>query len=41
MPKPRSKHSSVIYKNGMYVFGGKDQENNKLNDLWRLDLETF
>ena len=24
----------------MYVFGGKDNEDNKLNDLWRLDLAT-
>lgn len=23
----------------MYVFGGKDVENNKMNDLWRLDLD--
>jgi N-acetylneuraminic acid mutarotase len=25
----------------MYVFGGKDADNNKLNDLWRLDLQTY
>ena len=25
----------------MYIFGGKDEENNKLNDLWSLDLITF
>lgn len=25
----------------MYVFGGKDSENNKMNDLWRLDLDTY
>jgi N-acetylneuraminic acid mutarotase len=24
----------------MYVFGGKDDDNNKLNDLWKLDLPT-
>ena len=22
----------------MYIFGGKDEENRKLNDLWKLDL---
>jgi len=22
----------------MYIFGGKDQQNLKLNDLWRLSL---
>jgi Galactose oxidase, central domain len=25
----------------MYVFGGKDNDNNKLNDLWKLDLITY
>jgi hypothetical protein len=25
----------------MYIFGGKDSENNKLNDLWKLDLSTY
>jgi N-acetylneuraminic acid mutarotase len=24
----------------MYVFGGKDNEDEKLNDLWRLNLDT-
>lgn len=28
-PHPRSSHSAVIYKGGMYVFGGKDDDNNK------------
>jgi hypothetical protein len=23
----------------MYIFGGKDSENDKLNDLWRFDLD--
>lgn len=24
----------------MYIFGGKDTENNKLNDMWQLDLAS-
>ena len=40
-PEPRSGHTAVIYQNGMYVFGGKDDENKKLNDFWRLDLLTL
>jgi hypothetical protein len=24
----------------MYVFGGKDNEDEKLNDLWRLNLDS-
>jgi len=41
MPTPRSGHSSCIFENNMYVFGGKDDDNNKLNDLWKLDLTTL
>ena len=40
-PHARSGHTSVIYQNAMWVFGGKDEENNKLNDLWKLDLNTY
>ena len=25
----------------MWVFGGKDEDNNKLNDLWKLDLNIY
>jgi hypothetical protein len=25
----------------MYIFGGKDSDNNKLNDLWKLDLTSY
>ena len=25
----------------MFIFGGKDEDNNKLNDLWRLDLDHY
>jgi N-acetylneuraminic acid mutarotase len=40
-PTGRSGHSAVIFNNNMYIFGGKDEDNNKLNDLWKLDLATF
>lgn len=43
-PSARAGHTSVVAKDEtgayMYVFGGKDNEDNKLNDLWRLNLET-
>jgi len=39
-PSKRSGHSACIYENAMYVFGGKDDDNNKLNDIWKLDLAT-
>jgi N-acetylneuraminic acid mutarotase len=41
-PCPRAGHASIIYSNQesdyMYVFGGKGEDNDKMNDLWRLDL---
>ena len=41
-PCPRAGHSAVVFQNDdsdyMYIFGGKDEENDKRNDLWRLDL---
>ena len=39
-PSPRASHSATIADNYMYVFGGKDNDDEKLNDLWRLDLDT-
>ena len=29
-----------MLNNKVYIFGGQDDENNKLGDLWELDLET-
>lgn len=40
-PSGRSGHSSVVFEGNMYIFGGKDEDNNKLNDIWRLDLSSF
>lgn len=40
-PIGRSSHSAIIYEGGMYVWGGKDEDNNKLNDFWRLDLIAY
>ena len=33
-PCKRSGHSAVVYMNKMYVFGGVDDEINRLNDFW-------
>lgn len=38
-PCPRAAHSTVIHNNRLVVFGGKDQDGNKLNDLWEFNLE--
>lgn len=39
LPRPRTCHTAVYYKHGMYIFGGSDEANNKLNDLWKFDLK--
>ena len=39
-PLPRASHSSIIHENKLYVFGGQDDENNKLGDMWQFDFTT-
>ena len=33
-PKPRASHSGACWNDKLYVFGGQDDDNNKLDDLW-------
>lgn len=45
-PCARAGHSAVIRYNSdkgdhMFIFGGKDDENQKLSDTWKLNLTTF
>ena len=40
LPIPRAGHSAVMYDGKMYVFGGKDEDNEKLKDFWRFDFKT-
>lgn len=37
-PCIRASHSSVVHNNKCYIFGGQDDDNNKLSDLWCLDI---
>jgi hypothetical protein len=37
-PCPRSGHSAVFYSSHMFVFGGKDDDSEKLDDLWTFSL---
>ena len=39
-PAPRAGHSSCVYNGKIYIFGGKDEDNEKLKDLWSFDMET-
>jgi len=36
-PCVRASSSSAIYQDKLYVFGGQDDDNNKLDDLWEFD----
>jgi len=38
-PCARSGHGAVYLNGVMYIFGGKDQESNKLNDLWFFNMK--
>ena len=41
LPEPRAGHSSVIYKDTLVIFGGKNGENEKLNDVWAFSFTTL
>ena len=37
-PQPRAGHSAIMYDEKMYIFGGKDEDNEKLKDFWCFDF---
>ena len=37
-PRRRSFHTSFLYKEYLYIFGGKDISEGKLNDMWRVNI---
>ena len=39
-PKSRAGHSATMHEGKLYVFGGKDDENKKLSDMWVFDFTT-
>mmetsp|Transcript_11670 Transcript_11670/g.11589 ORF Transcript_11670/g.11589 Transcript_11670/m.11589 type:complete len:172 (+) Transcript_11670:112-627(+) len=40
-PPARAGHSAVIFHDNLVVFGGKDEDNNKLNDTWEFNLTNY
>ncbi|KAH0787338.1 multiple epidermal growth factor-like domains protein 8 isoform X1 [Histomonas meleagridis] len=40
-PPPRHSHAAYCLKNKLYIVGGYDQNNEKLNDIWRFDGEKW
>lgn len=39
-PKPRASHASGCYNDHLFVYGGQDDENGKLGDMWEFDPAT-
>ena len=37
-PVGRADHSAIYFSNSMWIFGGTDDETNKLNDLWEYNI---
>jgi N-acetylneuraminic acid mutarotase len=40
-PLPRAGHSALVYADSMVIFGGRDEDNNKLNDLWLFNFTSY
>lgn len=38
-PKPVAGHSAQVFEDSMYIFGGKDNENEKIKDFWKFDFK--
>lgn len=39
-PKPRTSHASGFANGHLFVYGGQDDENNKLGDMWDYNVAT-
>lgn len=39
IPKARSGHTLIPYKNALYIFGGKTGNIHETNELWKFDIE--
>ena len=38
-PKPRAGHSASVIGSQMIIFGGRDEDNERLNDLWSFSFD--
>lgn len=41
VPERRGYHSSFIYNNKLYIYGGHDIREGSLDNLWVIDLNNF
>jgi N-acetylneuraminic acid mutarotase len=40
-PVPRAGHSAIMHGDSMVIFGGRDEFNNKLNDIWLFNFSSY
>ena len=40
LPCPRASHSMACHEGKCYIYGGQDDDNSKLGDLWELDIQS-
>ena len=40
-PSNRAGHSAIVYNDTMVIFGGRDEDNNKLNDIWSFNFTNY
>ena len=40
IPSERAGHSAVLHGENMIIFGGKDDSNNRLNDIWSFNIPS-
>ena len=41
LPKARAGHSAIVFGDSMVIFGGRDEEANKLNDIWVFNFTSY
>ena len=41
VPSPRAGHSAILWGDTMVVFGGRDEDNRKLSDVWAFNMNSY
>jgi N-acetylneuraminic acid mutarotase len=41
LPKSRAGHSAIVFGDSMVIFGGRDEDSNKMNDIWVFNFTSY
>lgn len=41
MPERRGYHSTFMYNDSLYIYGGQDIREGQMDNLWMIDLQNF